>query len=285
MMCINLDEIVEHLGAAKTEKMPLTKQNIMVFLERAIRTTYIDCLEEIVDKLAPLAVAVSDEKDAACRDQGLVVLGVLSARVPTMMSKFIDPLIEQKKSKINAAKETVKISKYDKSEKKAAAAAAAAKKKAAAEEKKAATAKPAAAPKKTSVAKPADEPMADETGFGDDNVLKEVAPAAPRKPPPNIGKKPVSKKAEQPEEEQKPATSGPPPRLAAKAAASAAPSGPTKTIKAEDIQEEDLGAGISKEQAIERVSNYFDAGLLASFEEAKWQDKQNGFTGMKEKIE
>ena len=85
MRCINLAEIIEPLEASKTEKMPLTKQNIMVFTERAIRTTYIDTLEEIVDKLAPLALAVADEKDANCREQGLVVLGVLTARVPTMM--------------------------------------------------------------------------------------------------------------------------------------------------------------------------------------------------------
>lgn len=101
--------------------------------------------------------------------------------------------------------------------------------------------------------------MADETSAANDNVLNEVAPAAPRKPPPNIGKKPVSKKAaaEQPaEEEKKPATSGPPARLA-KPAAAAASSGPTKTIKAEDIQEEDLGSGMSKEQAIEKVESFY----------------------------
>lgn len=85
MMCINLAEIIEPLEAIKTEKMPLTKQNIMIFTERAIRTTYIDTLEGIVDKLVPLALAVADEKDASCREQGLVVLGVLAARVPTMM--------------------------------------------------------------------------------------------------------------------------------------------------------------------------------------------------------
>ena len=45
------------------------------------------------------------------------------------MQKYVDPLPAVKKEKMNTAKETVKISKYDKSEKKAAAAAAAAKKK------------------------------------------------------------------------------------------------------------------------------------------------------------
>ena len=36
-----------------------------------MRTTYIDPLEEIVDRLAPICVAFSDEKDAALRDQAL----------------------------------------------------------------------------------------------------------------------------------------------------------------------------------------------------------------------
>ena len=152
MGCIELGEIIESLGAVKTEKAPHAKVGIAKFMENAIRTTYIDPLEEIADRLAPLAVQISDEKDAALRDQGLVVLGVLLARVPTIAQRFIDPLIDAKKTKINAAKETVQLSKYDKSEKKAAAAAAAAKKKAAAEAKK----KPAAPAKSAATARAAD---------------------------------------------------------------------------------------------------------------------------------
>ena len=41
-----------------------------------------DDLEPLVEAIGPLAVSVSDEKDAGLRDQGLVVLGVLLARVP-----------------------------------------------------------------------------------------------------------------------------------------------------------------------------------------------------------
>lgn len=68
MMSIELGECCESLAAIKTEKMPLAKMNMAIFMEKAIRTTYIDQLEEIVDKIAPLAVFVSDEKDATCRD-------------------------------------------------------------------------------------------------------------------------------------------------------------------------------------------------------------------------
>lgn len=65
--------------------------------------------------MAPICVGVTDEKDAALRDQALICLGVLLARVPGPMQKFIDPLIDAKKNKITAAKETVQITKYDKS--------------------------------------------------------------------------------------------------------------------------------------------------------------------------
>ena len=122
MMCIELGEIMETLGAVKAEKLALIQQQIMVFTERAIRTTYIDHLEEIAEAIAGIAVSLSENKDTALRDQALVVLGVLLARVPDRVQSFVDPLIEAKKTKINSAKGTVEPSKYDKSEKKEAAA-------------------------------------------------------------------------------------------------------------------------------------------------------------------
>ena len=143
MGCIKLGEIIENLSAVKTEKAPISKINIAEFVNRAIRTTMIDDLEELVDRLAPIAVGISDEKDATLREKGLIILGVLLARVPSTTQKYVDPLIDAKKKKINEAKDTVQVTKYDKSERKAAAAAAAAKKKAAAAAK--AKPKPAAA--------------------------------------------------------------------------------------------------------------------------------------------
>ena len=59
---------MENLKAVKTEKSPLTKLKISVFIEKALRVTYIDDLEDIVDAIGPLAVSVSDEKDANLRD-------------------------------------------------------------------------------------------------------------------------------------------------------------------------------------------------------------------------
>ena len=42
---------------------------------------------------------------------------------------------------------------------------------------------------------------------------------------------------------------------------------------------------MSKEAAIERVTGFYQAEHVAAFEEAKWQDKQAGYTGFKETIE
>ena len=87
----------------------------------------------------------------------------------------------------------------------------------------------------------------------DDSVLAEDVPAKPRGPPKRL----AAKKGAKPDgdgeglaNDSAPPKKGPPARLAARAAA-AAPSGPAKTVKADDIQEEDIGAGMSKEQAIE----------------------------------
>jgi len=68
MMCIELGEIMETLKNVKAEKLGLVKTNIMVFTERALRITYIDPLEELVDTLVPIVVALTDDKEPNCRD-------------------------------------------------------------------------------------------------------------------------------------------------------------------------------------------------------------------------
>jgi hypothetical protein len=101
----------------------------------------------------------------------------------------------------------------------------------------------------------------------DDNVLIEVPPARP-----NLGKKKVTKKPEAEDGESlaqpDPPKKGPPARLAARAGAAA--SGPVKVIKADDIQEEDIGNGMGKDTAIEKVTDFYAAEHIAKFEEAKW---------------
>lgn len=42
---------------------------------------------------------------------------------------------------------------------------------------------------------------------------------------------------------------------------------------------------MSKDQAIEKASEFYEASIIAKFEEAKWQDKVEGFNGLKEAIE
>jgi hypothetical protein len=85
-------------------------------------------------------------------------------------------------------------------------------------------------------------------------------PKAPvvKKPPPNIGKKPEPKpKAEVAKPAAKPAAKG------------TAVAG-----------EEDESGGLSKEEAIEKVESFYSAECVAKFEEAKWQDKVEGFKEM-----
>ena len=73
-----------------------------------------------------------------------------------------------------------------------------------------------------------------------------------------------------------------PPALSSDKPKAAAGSG--KAPSAPVVQDEDLGSGLSKEEAIDKVSEYFDASSVAKFEEAKWQSKQEGFNELKEQI-
>ena len=61
--------------------------------------------------------------------------------------------------------------------------------------------------------------------------------------------------------------------------------GTIKTVKADDIKEEDVGEGLSKDQAIEKVNEFYDSEHISKFEDAKWQVKVEGFTGLKQQIE
>ena len=216
------------------------------------------------------------------------------------LQKQLDGMIPQKLSKVNEAKDTVKPSKYDKSKRKEEA-----KAKAAA---KAAKAKPAAKPssKKPSAAK---QEMEESKDAGGDDGLMEFdmgggmggGMSAPKRKPPNIGKKPPTRKEkeaaaaaaaaageEEPKEEKKaPAPPkrafGEKPATASKPAASGGGGG--KTVKATDIQEEDVGEGLSKDQAIEKVSDFYDGEHVSKFEDSKWQVKVEGFQGLKAQIE
>lgn len=93
----------------------------------------------------------------------------------------------------------------------------------------------------------------------------------PKRPPPNIGQRPPKKKPAADvemggDEPAKPAKKMPPLSSAKPktvATSSKAPSAPV-------INDEDLGSGLSKEEAIEKVEEFFGAALAKKFEDAKW---------------
>ena len=57
------------------------KLNILIFLEKAIRITYKDMLEDTKDQICPIVMKVIEEKDPSARDQALKVIGVMAARL------------------------------------------------------------------------------------------------------------------------------------------------------------------------------------------------------------
>ncbi len=67
-------------------------------------TTYIDVLELMKTDLLKSLVALTEEKDTDARDQGLKTLGILLGRLgPSMLVKYTDGVIPQKKAKIEEA--------------------------------------------------------------------------------------------------------------------------------------------------------------------------------------
>lgn len=84
-----------------------------------------------------------------------------------------------------------------------------------------------------------------------------------KKPPPNIGQKPPAKLA----------------------TTTAAPKPAGKAPVAQSSKDEDEGSGLSKEEAIEKVTEFYDAANVAKFDEADWKLKVEGFKGLQQQIE
>jgi cytoskeleton-associated protein 5 len=170
------------------------------------------------------------------------------------MDKYLKGVNPQKMAKIEEAAKEIKPSKYDRPE----------------------NWKPPA-PKKPKVEK-ADEDM---------DMIEKPKKAPPKglgqKPPPK--KKPADEDAEMADEMPPPKAPAAkkPPVLSSdrpKTAAVSSTKGPVAPV----IQDEDLGHGCSKEEAIERVTENFSAGTIAKFEDAKWNIKCEGFTELQDEI-
>lgn len=116
---------------------------------------------------------------------------------------------------------------------------------------------PSSAPKKAPVAKP--KPKADE-----DEVMKdETKPAPPKKA----------------------ATAAPPSKPAA-SAKPAAGGAPKAAGGAGGGQDEDVGAGLSKEEAEQKVTESFPEEVIANFEDTrKWNEKVEGYKGIAQALQ
>ena len=102
----------------------------------------------------------------------------------------------------------------------------------------------------------------------DDDELMNFDMGPPKKKPPNIGKKPPSRKKPAEDEEMKSEES---PKKQPPTLSSAKPKAAPKVNKppsAPVIVEESMGEGMTKEDAIEKVTGHFSN--TAKFDSAKW---------------
>lgn len=104
----------------------------------------------------------------------------------------------------------------------------------------------------------------------DDLLIMDEQPKVLKKPPPNIGKKPEPKPKPAAEEKK-----------TAPAAAKATGKAPAA---AKDDEEE--GGGLDKEQSIEKCEAFYSPDHISKLkDDAKWQEKQEGFKGIQSQIE
>lgn len=251
----NLEELREEIVPHLTHNAPAVKNGTLRFVEKACQVTYIDQLQRIEAELLPAMGKAIEDKDGTVREAALHCMGLLKGRYgESVMQKYLKDVNKQKAEKIDEAAKEIKPSKYDRPEN-----------------------------WKPPVKKAAPKKKAEAADDGGDELM-DFGGAPKRAPPKGLGKKPVSKKkadadGDEPKKEEKKAaptlSSGPPKKAAA---------GPTKapTVSVED---EDVGAGLSKEDAIQRATDFFSAGAIGAFEEAKWQAKQEGFNTLQTEIQ
>jgi hypothetical protein len=172
-------------------------------------------------------------------------MGVLKGRLGVMTDKHIAKAIMNplKTTKIEEASKTIEPSKYDRPE----------------------NYKPPA-PKKPKAAPAARKDDDD----GDEVMSFESKPK--RAPPKGIGIKPKKKTDEDEDmkDETPPSRKAPVSKPRAAASSSKGPSVPV-------INDEDVGNGCSKEEAVDKVNDFFDASTVKKFEDAKWQTKLEAF--------
>lgn len=109
-----------------------------------------------------------------------------------------------------------------------------------------------------------EQPVKASGGYNLDDLDLNAMPPTSSKPvvrkPPNIGQKPPAKTA----------------------AAVAKPAAATKAAPGKGEQkDEDEGGGLSKEESIEKVSEFYNPEFVGKFE-GTWQEKQEGFKGFQE---
>lgn len=197
-----------------------------------------------------------EDKDAKVREVALHCVGIITGRVgDDAMQSYLKDANPQKMAKINEGKAEVKPSKYDRPE----------------------NYKP---PAKKPAKKVADD---------DDDDAMNVEMTKPKKAPPKgIGVKPPSKKKKAEDEEMKDETKTPAKAPAKKpalgSAKPAATKAPTKGPSAPVVQDEDLGNGLSPEEAADKVEANFSASIVKDFSSAKWQTKKEAFEKLREEI-
>lgn len=281
--CANLDDLRDEVIPLISNVAPGVKTGIIKFIEQAVLVTYIDVLKNVSDDyLKALAVAMED-KDGGVRDTALHCMGIFKGRIADKAEKYVKDLNPQKMAKIEEAVKEVKPSKYDRPEnyKPPAPKKAPAKKADDDDGMDLDMGPPKKAPPKGLGQKPKKK-VEDEEMKNDDDLMDFDNGPPKKAPPKGIGVKPKKKTDEAMESEPSTPAKKPPALSSAKpkAATAASTKGPTAPV----INDEDMGAGMSKEDAIAKAEEFFEASTIKKFEESKWQTRVEAFNEIQDQI-
>ena len=265
---VDLQDIVDPILGALKDKSPVIVKTACEFLQKCVKQTYIDDLKTMYTSLCPSVVKLASHQDGELRDMGLATLGLFKGRIGDNVDKFLGDLNQQKLDKVKDSAGEYQLTKFDQPKNKPKKKAAKKKEEGKAEMTESeAMSMDVAPPKKKKKAKAKGPPA---SFFERQQKMESKAKDKLEEMKSELaGGAPPSKS--EPAKTEAPSTSA-----ASSEAGKARPQ--TAKPKKSKLVIDESGPGVQREEATDIVTEHCSAAILKKFEEAKWQEKVEGYS-------
>lgn len=93
LLCTNIENISSEIVASLSDKSPLVKRQVCLYLEKAAQKTFIDVLQRVSGEMLQVLIKLTDDATSDVRDAVLQAIGIFKGRLgETAMSKFLQDL-------------------------------------------------------------------------------------------------------------------------------------------------------------------------------------------------